>query len=65
MPRRQHVAHLDFHTFAENVGDLLQAVLIDVFLENGLDRLGLDRVEHLRLGHLVAPHHVELQLARR
>ena len=54
-----------FTPLREDLGDLGQAVLVDVFLEHGGDRLGHDGVEHLPLGHLVAAHQVELELAER
>ena len=49
----------------EDLGDLVQAVPVDVLVEHVADRLGHDRVEHLPLGHLVAAHQVEFQLAQR
>ena len=63
--RGQHVADLDLDALAEDLDDLVEAVSVDVFLEDRADRLGLDRFEHLPFGHLMAAHHVQLQLAQR
>ena len=55
----------DLHALRKDLGDLVQPVLVDVFLEHGADRFGQDRVQHLPLGHLMAAHQVEFQLAQR
>ena len=62
---RQHVADFDLHALAKDLADLVQPVAVDVLLEHRADGLGHDRIEHLPLGHLVAAHHVELELAQR
>src|SRR5947209_6661084 len=59
----QQITNLNLYALAENVNNFFETMLIDVLLEDGLNSLGLDRFEHLLFGHLMAAHHVQLQLA--
>src|SRR5438552_124196 len=65
LARGKQIADFDFHPFAEYLDDLLQAVLIDILGEYNSYGLGLDRFKNLALRHLLAAHHVELQLTQR
>src|SRR5258708_38920397 len=52
--RRQQVADLDLHSLGEDVDDLVEAMTIDVLLENDLNRFANDRVEDLLFRKLMA-----------
>ena len=48
---------------SKDLGNLRQTVLVDILVEYGANRLRHDRIEHLTLGHLMAAHQVQFQLA--
>ena len=56
--RRKHIPDFHLHAPAENLRNLRQTVLFDLFMEDHADRLGDNGIEHLPLAHLMASHQI-------
>ena len=49
MGRREHISHFDLHTAAEDFGNLRQAMLLDIFVEDHANRFGDNGIQNLPL----------------
>ena len=61
----KHVADFDADTFGEDLSDLIQTVLFDVFFKNSFDGFCHDGIEYLLFAHLVTAHQVYFEFSQR